>query len=177
MSTICKIKIKDNKIFRKKIDKIYQKSSQINVSKWSILIAKRILTLADIDYNKIDIIKDGFDINEKWQNNLAKVKDIRKIGFEIHKYARSFNSDLIKLNALRTTGQAISSGHMKEHAMVSSDYAIKTINLLYPNDLKKIDIERETQLDDLCKLIDNDEINLKKKRKKDLKNENCKKQK
>lgn len=39
-------------------------------------------------------------------------------------------------------GQAVTSGHMKEHSMVTSDYSIKVINLLYNDDIEKIKEER-----------------------------------
>jgi hypothetical protein len=35
---------------------------------------------------------------------------------------------------------------MKEHAMVASDYAIKVINLLYPNKKEKVTEERLWQI-------------------------------
>ena len=55
--------------------------------------------------------------------------DVRQAGFRIHKIARENNSE-IKKTALRAAGQAVASGHMREHAMVASDYAVKTIGLI-----------------------------------------------
>ena len=40
----------------------------------------------------------------------------------------------------------IGTGHMPEHAMVASDYAIKVINLLYPSDRAAITHERQWQV-------------------------------
>ena len=50
-------------------------------------------------------------------------------------------------------GQAVASGHMREHAMVASDYAIKTIGLISSNDIQDITTEREWQLNELKKLL------------------------
>ena len=40
-------------------------------------------------------------------------------------------------------GQAVASGHMREHAMVTSDYAIKTIGLISSSSIEAITTERE----------------------------------
>lgn len=40
--------------------------------------------------------------------------------------------------ALRVAGQAVALDHMKERAMAASDYAIKVINLMYPNDMDAV---------------------------------------
>ena len=68
------------------------------------------------------------------------------MGFKIHKLARLYNDNEVKKYALRVVGQAVSSGHMKEHAIVASDYAIKFINIMYHNDLEKVTAERNWQL-------------------------------
>lgn len=52
----------------------------------------------------------------------------------------------------RVIGQAVASGHMKEHSMVASDYAIKVINLLYDNDMEMMERERKWQLNKLLEL-------------------------
>ena len=44
--------------------------------------------------------------------------DVRQAGVKIHKVARESNSE-IKKTALRVVGQAVGSGHMREHAIVS----------------------------------------------------------
>ena len=58
--------------------------------------------------------------------------DIRQAGFNIHNLARDSNSEINK-TVLRVVDQAVGSGHMKGHAMVASDYAIKTRGLMRYN--------------------------------------------
>ena len=77
--------------------------------------------------------------------------DVRQIGFKIHKIAREQKNELDK-NIIRVIGQAVASGHMREHSMVTSDYAIKVINLLYNDDIEKIKEERIWQLGKLTEL-------------------------
>lgn len=150
MSTKVKIKIVDNAQLRSEIDELYEKTSQIDLAKWSLLLAKHILDMANIDYNSIDEIFEGFNINELWQLGKVRMHDVRQAGFKIHKLARECENE-IKKTALRVAGQAVGSGHMREHAMVCSDYAIKTINLISSNDFEAITKEREWQLNELKK--------------------------
>ena len=152
MTTKVKIKIKDNSELREKIDELYEKISQVDLAKWSLLMAKHILDIADIDYNSIDVIVDGFMVNELWQTGNTRMHDVRQAGLKIHKIARECESE-IKKTAFRVTGQAVASGHMREHAMVASDYAIKTIGLISSNDIDAITFEREWQLNELKKFL------------------------
>ena len=115
-------------------------------------MAKHILDIADIDYNSIDAIVNGVVVNELWQTGNARMNDVRQAGFRIHKIVREYESE-IKKTAFRVTGQAVASGHMKEHAMVASDYAIKTIGLINSNDIDAITFEREWQLNELKKFL------------------------
>lgn len=151
MATQSKIKIKDNAELRSEIDKLYENTNQIDLAKWSLKIAKRILRVTSIDYKKIDVIKEGFKVNELWQRGKARMHDVRQVGFKIHKLAHDSDSEIQK-SAFRTVGQAVASGHMKEHAMVASDYAIKTIGLNTNNDANVITKERKWQLDELNKI-------------------------
>jgi hypothetical protein len=125
---------------------------QISLAKWSLSMAKHILKTVDIDYKTIDEIVEGFRINELWQVKETKMHDVRQAGFKIHKIARECDSE-IKKTALRVVGQAVGSGHMKEHAMVASDYAIKTIGLINSNNMEAITLEREWQLNEIKKFL------------------------
>ncbi len=83
---------------------------------------------------------------------------VRQSGFKVHKLARETKST-VHQTALRVVGQAIASGHMREHSMVASDYAIKVINLQFSNDLDLITKERKWQLEELITIIDTNEQN------------------
>lgn len=94
MVTKVKIKIEDNSELRLKIDKLYEKTSQIDLAKWSLLIAKHILAIAEIDYYSIDEIINGFKINELCQIGESKIHHVRQAGFKIHKSARESDSEI-----------------------------------------------------------------------------------
>lgn len=67
MATKTKIKILDDIDLREILDDEYEKSSQIKLCKYALLLATHILTT--IKYNDMDnsIIKTGYAVNERWQ--------------------------------------------------------------------------------------------------------------
>lgn len=150
MATKSKIKITDDSGLRAEIDVLYEQTSQINLAKWAINCAKHILPLSEFEIIDRSFVENGFKINELWQIGKASVHEVRQAGFKIHEVARQCKSEIAK-NAIRTVGQAVGVGHMREHAMVCSDYAIKTIQLAFPNQMDKISHERQWQLDELKK--------------------------
>lgn len=150
MATKTKIKIIDNISLRADIDELYEQTNQINLAKWAIKCAKHVLPLTEFEEIDMTSINNGFKINELWQIGNASVHEVRQAGFKIHEVARQCKSEIVK-NAIRTVGQAVGVGHMREHAMVCSDYAIKSIQLAFPDQLDKITQERQWQLNELKK--------------------------
>ncbi|MEA4903137.1 putative immunity protein [Desulfitobacterium sp.] len=149
MPTKVKIKINDNTELRSQLDAIYENKSQVEMAQWAIKLAKHILEFVNYDYDNCEAIQDGFITNERWQRGEARMHDVRQAGFKIHKIAKEC-PDLVIQVALRVTGQAVGTGHMKEHAMVASDYAIdyaiKVVNLMLPEDMEAVTRERNWQL-------------------------------
>jgi len=152
MPTQPKIKFSDYPDLRIEIDKLYDNADQITLAKWAIGCAKHILPLAKNENIDFSVIEDGFKINKQWQAGKSTVYEVRQAGFKIHAVARGCKTSIGK-HAIRTAGQAVAVGHMREHAMVCSDYAIKTIELTFPNDLNRIKEERQWQLKELKKQI------------------------
>lgn len=150
MSTHAKIKIVDNSLLRKEIAMLFESMDQLSLAKWSLSIAKHILSYVEMDFETLEEVDKAFAVNDLWQVNQASVHDVRQAGIKIHSLARRASS-LINQSALRVVGHAVSSGHMSEHALVASDYAIKVIGLLSANDQDKITLERKWQLDELVK--------------------------
>jgi len=148
MATKTKIKILDDKSLRAEIDKLYEQIDQINLSKWAISCAKHVLPLAD--FKEIDFLplENGFKTIKLWQIGKASIHEVRQAGFKIHEIARRCKSKIAK-DAIRSVGQAVGVGHMREHAMVCSDYAIKTIQIAFPDQIDKITQERQWQLNQL----------------------------
>lgn len=153
MATRTKIKIVDNIELRKILDDEYEKTSQIKLCKYALLLATHILTMIDYDDMNNPIITNGYVVNEKWQKGTVRMHDVRQAGFQIHQLAKN-ERDIVIQTSLRVVGQVVATGHMREHAMVASDYAIKVINLLFPNDVNAVKQERLWQIETLNNIAD-----------------------
>lgn len=152
MPTKPKIKIKDNDDLRLHIDALYENTDQVLLAVWAIKCAQHIFPLIkEADPNDKTIL-DCIKVNEQWQAGNASVHEVRQAGFKVHELARKCKSKISE-TGLRALGQAIAVGHMREHAMVCSDYAIKTIQLAYPGNDEIITEERKLQLAILLEVI------------------------
>lgn len=143
-----KINIIDDSELRNALVSEYDLSSQIKLCKYALMLAAHILTMVNYQYMDNAVINEGFLIHQKWQEGKAGIHELRQVGFKIHKMAKACD-DIVIQTALRVVGQAISTGHMKEHAIVASDYAIKVVNLLLPDDMNAIRQERIWQINHL----------------------------
>lgn len=150
MATQRKIKLMDDDELRIVLDNLYESSSQIQLCQYALQLAKHVLNMVDFDIQH-PFLQEGFSVNIAWQRGLARMHDVRQAGFRIHALAKAQEDPQIK-TALRVVGQAIASGHMREHAMVASDYAIKLINLKYPLDKEAIQKERQWQIHTMRKV-------------------------
>ena len=148
-----KIKINDDPDLRGELDKIYEKASQLQLCRYGLLLADHILSSVDKTYLNNEIIKEGFQANKKWQNGEVRMHDVRQAGFKVHKLARESTDPVTVSATLRVACHAIATGHMKEHAMVASDYAIKVINLKYPDCIEEIRKERLWQIEQLKEIV------------------------
>lgn len=153
MATKTKIKITDDIELRKILDEEYEKSSQVKLCRYALTLAAHILTTVEYKDKKNPIIEAGYAINKSWQKGTARMHDVRQAGFKIHQLAKN-SQDIVTQTALRVVGQAVATGHMREHAMVSSDYAVKVINLLFPNDINAVRQERLWQIEHLSSIED-----------------------
>lgn len=147
MATQRKIKLLDDDDLRIVLDRLYENSSQIQLCQYALQLAEHVLNMVDFDIQH-PILQEGFSVNIAWQRGLARMHDVRQAGFRIHALAKAEEDPQIK-TALRVVGQAVASGHMREHTMVASDYAIKLINLKHPLDKEAVQKERQWQIDAL----------------------------
>lgn len=153
MPTKTKIKISDDTELRAILDAEYEASSQIKLCKYALLLAKHILELVQYEDRSNAVIQEGFLINEEWQQGNARMHEVRQAGFKIHQVAKTCD-DLLLQTAFRVVGQSVATAHMKEHAMVASDYAIKVINIKFPAALDAVKQERQWQIDTMTSLKD-----------------------
>ena len=146
--TKTRIRIPDNTELRTRLDQEYEDASQVQLCRYALMLAAHILKLIDGSKLNHDTIKEGFWINEQWQEGNARMHDVRQVSFKIHQMAKA-SEDMAVCTALRVVGHAVATAHMREHAMVASDYAVKAICLLYPDCLEAVRNERLWQIQHL----------------------------
>lgn len=137
------IKTEDDFALREQLVTLFDTKSHKQVAAFSVLLGKHILEVTNIEPSTE--ILQSFAINERWQLGQAKVQEARQIAFAMHKLARA-ESDPVKIKVLRMLGQIAATPHVKRHAIVATDYAIKVINLKYANNNSEIKKEREYQI-------------------------------
>ena len=146
--TKARIKIPDDAGLRDRLKQEYEDASQLQLCRYALLLANHILESADSSLLEHEMIREGFLINQKWQQGKARVHDVRQASFRIHQLARSCG-DAAMCAGLRTAGHAVATAHMREHALVASDYAVKVIWLLHPDCLEAVRNERIWQIRNL----------------------------
>lgn len=152
MSTKVKIKITDQNSLREQLEAIYQKAGQLQICQYALQLATHILEITHFPDTQHDVIQEGYAINEAFQRGEVRMHDVRLVGFKIHQLAKTYQNPIFQ-TTLRVVGHAVSSAHMKEHAIVASDYAIKVINQLYPDNLPAIIAERHWQIETLQTIL------------------------
>ena len=86
-----------------------------------------------------------YQVNRRWQDGEAHFQEARDIADQMHILARH-ETDTIRAKVLRVMGQVAVTPHVKRHALIASDYAVKVVNLLYPGNWDEVRKERELQI-------------------------------
>ena len=120
---------------------------QKQLAQWAMEHATRFMDLIDIgDENKKQQILT--QVQEVFEERIAgKVSacKLRQAGFLAQQLSQQAKSPVSKY-AARVFAQAVATAHMRGHAIVSADYAVKVVNLLSPADIVAVRKEREKQM-------------------------------
>ncbi|WP_314181237.1 putative immunity protein [Abiotrophia defectiva] len=141
-----KIKLLDSDDLRNHLDSYYQVASQETCAQFGRDLVAHLIKLTGSKVGQEPDIEAGWAVSQACLAGQARMHDVRQAGFKIHALAKQAENPLEQA-LLRVIGHAVATSHMKEHAMVASDYAIKLINLAYPDDLSAVQKERQWQLD------------------------------
>ncbi len=72
--------------------------------------------------------------------------ELRQAGF-LSSAAVAANKSTVSKYAARVFAQTVATAHMRGHAIVSADYAVKAINLQSPDDMQAVVRERNQQIE------------------------------
>ena len=136
-------KLDDIPELKEKLISVYETKSHKDVSRYSLLLAEHVLALSGMPRN--ETVDACFSINLAWQEGNAKFQEARQVAFALHRLARE-EPDPVYVLVYRTLGQIAATPHVKRHALIGSDYAVKLINRIYPRDFEKVRAMRNKQI-------------------------------
>jgi hypothetical protein len=113
------------------------------ISRYGVLLGAHLLAVTGVERN--EAIAECFAVNEQWRAGTVPFQAARNVAGRLLRLARE-EPDPLRATVLRVMAQVAATPHVKRHALIASDYAIKAINLLYPRDLDAVRQERETQI-------------------------------
>ena len=142
-----KIRIADDVEQRDRLCRLLVAQNQHDLATWAMQCVQHILPLLP-DAVEADAVHDAFDLLKRWQNGQADVAQLRQTGFALHKLAKE-QQNPVATAVLRAAGQAVGVGHMKEHAPVCGDYAVKAVGLANGQNPQAVSQERQWQLEQL----------------------------
>jgi hypothetical protein len=142
-------KIDDIPELRVELEKIFDNKSHRKMVEYCLLLGEHILEITNME--PCNEIMESFEINKKWLNGetgkgFAKFQMARDAADKLLKIARD-ETDPIKQKIYRVMAQIANSPHVKNHALWASDYAVKLINTMYPNNFDEVKKEREKQIE------------------------------
>ncbi len=115
----------------------------IAISRYSMLLGRHVLDISGVPGEAA--IEDCFTINELWQRKKVGFQAARDVAGVVLDMARR-EKDPVRVKVLRVMAQVANTPHVKRHALIASDYAVKLINVMYPGDFDAVGRERETQI-------------------------------
>ena len=136
-------KLDDVPTLKEKLISVYETKTHQDVSRYSLLLAEHVLALSGMPAN--ETVESCFSVCRAWQEGDAKFQEARQVAFALHRLARE-ETDPVYVLVYRTLGQIAATPHVKRHALVASDYAVKLVNRMFPGNLEKVREMRETQI-------------------------------
>ncbi len=122
---------------------VFDTKTHREISRYGLLLADHTLQLAGIPLN--ETLAACYSVNRRWQDGGATFQEARDTSGAIHDLARSEESPA-KAAALRAVAQIAAIPHVKRHALIASDYAVKTVNLLHPGNMDAVKAQRTLQI-------------------------------
>ncbi|WP_434750409.1 putative immunity protein [Paenibacillus amylolyticus] len=140
-----KIKITDNLDLRNTMEQALEQIPHSLLAKWALEVASPCLVHLDDHLTDDPRINLGIQTLQQRIDGKIRAFDLRKVGFVVNELAKESTTDISRW-AARSFAQAIATGHMRGHALVSSDYAVKVINALTDNSIESATDERQRHL-------------------------------
>ena len=144
----CKLKILDDGEKRLELELVLEQLPQKQLARWAMKMALSFIPLIDTEdeFEKQKILTQVREVFQARLDGRASSYELRKAGFLANKLSQQAQSQIGNY-AARVFAQAVATAHMRGHAIVAADYAIKVRNLQSPDDLQLAVKERERQIE------------------------------
>jgi hypothetical protein len=141
-------KIDDIPALRIELENLFNRKTHKELVEYCLLLGRHVLEMTGIV--PCAEITESFEIIGKWLKGetgkgFTKFQSARNAAGRLLNLARA-EKDPITENVYRIMAQIANSPHVKTHALWASDYTVKLINKMFPNDLVEVKIEREMQI-------------------------------
>ena len=146
-----KLRIVDDDERRHRLCQLLIAHHQRDLATWAMRCVRHILPLLS-DTTTTAAIQDAFVLLEGWQKGQVDVATLRRAGFALHRLAKE-QQNSVATAVLRAAGQAVGVGHMREHAPVCGDYAIKAVGLANAQNPHAVSRERQWQLEQWQQIV------------------------
>ena len=142
-----KLKILDDGQKRLELEQILVELPQQQLAQWAMEHATRFIALIDAEdeSEKQKILTQVRAIFRARLDDRASAYELRQAGFLAQQLSQQAKSPVSKY-AARVFSQAVATAHMRGHAIVLADYAVKVINMQSPDDMKAVISERKQQI-------------------------------
>lgn len=143
-----KLRIVDNAELRKYLGEKMLLCTQKELALWGIILAQHMIPILEESEANLTDLLTGIEFLKGWSNDKVTTHAMREASFKIHVFARTCTNKVLKA-AARTIGHSVAIAHMREHAMVASDYAIQTVGFAYNKEISRITTERAWQIEQI----------------------------
>lgn len=140
-----KIKVTDIPQKRMELETLLEQLPHKEVARWAVENARNFIEDIESFADKESILEETLNVFQQRLEGKISAYQLRQAGFLANTLSKRSKADISKF-AARVYAQTIASAHMRGHAIVSSDYAIKVIQLKYPKNLDRVRVERERQI-------------------------------
>ncbi len=143
-----KLKILDDSEKRLELELVLEELPQEQLARWTMKMASSFIALIDAEdeSEKQKILTQVREVFQARLDGRASAYELRQAGFLANKLSQQAQSQIGKY-AARVFAQGVATGHMRGHAIVAADYAIKVRNLQSPDDMQRAVKERERQIE------------------------------
>jgi hypothetical protein len=137
------------------LQELVEASDKRSLAIWALACAERVLPFYEAEFpvnsrprNALAALQDWIDTGE------FSMKTIRAAALASHAAARDVGEDNPARSAARAAGQAVSTAHVKEHALAAANYALQAIFRanIDKNHEEAIEAERQWQTQRLMEI-------------------------